>query len=104
MISKVHHHDHPDMRIRQRTCISSEAHRHHRWRHCNQHHDEIDDHPEHEDEADDDRCEEDDEEENSHVMTNVAVKAHLDDDFHDDDNDDAHINDDNHDETVPNVV
>ena len=35
------------------------------------------DHPEHEDEADDDGGEEDDKEENSHVVTNVALEAHL---------------------------
>ena len=39
--------------------------------------DHHDHHPEHEDEADDDGGEEDDKEENSHVVTNVALEAHL---------------------------
>ena len=35
------------------------------------------DYPEHKDEADDDGGEEDDKKENSHVVTNIALKAHL---------------------------
>ena len=52
----------------------------------------ISDHPEHKDEADDDGGKEDDKEENSHVVPNVPLEAHLGGDA-DADADDGHLDD-----------